>query len=462
MTMKIKSINPSNEEIIGEVSASSIEKVNNAVFIAKESFSSWKNVPISKRIELMKRLSGLLEQEKTNFTELIMQEIGKPKIEAETEVLDSQAAIDYYCERVKKIEERNIDFDQEFFPKTKGSVKFEPHGVIGLITPWNYPLSLPMWTIVPALLTGNTIVFKPSENSVLVGQKIDELINKIFPKGVFNTIYGDSQIGKILVKSDIDKLFFTGSVETGKHIIGNIGLKPVALELGGKDSAIVCKDADLELAVKGVVWGAINNAGQVCTSIEKVYVVKEIAEEFIKKVVEEVKKLRKGVDFGPLINNEQLNKVENHVKEAISEGAKILAGGKKIEGKGFFFEPTVLVNVKEYMKIMREETFGPIIPIKIVKNEDEAIELINKSKYGLGVTIWTKDIEKGKKIGEKIVVGMVWINDVNLPIFGGDYWGGTKLSGLRCSESKLMQCLKAKTFVSYSGKEKRDWWYPYN
>jgi acyl-CoA reductase-like NAD-dependent aldehyde dehydrogenase len=462
MTMKIKSINPSNEEIIGEVSASSIEEVNSAISTAKESFSSWKNAKIEERIKLLKKLSELLEKEKTNFTELIMREIGKPKKEAETEVLDSQGAIDYYCKKIKEIKEKNIGFDQENFPKTKGSVKFEPHGVIGLITPWNYPLSLPMWTIIPALLTGNTIVYKPSENSVLVGQKIDKIINQVFPKGVFNTIYGDSEIGKILVKSDIDKLFFTGSVEAGQDIIKNIGIKPVALELGGKDSAIICKDADLELAVKGIVWGALNNAGQVCTSTEKVYVSEEIADRFIKMVVKEVKKLRKGVDFGPLANKEQLNKVENHVKQAISEGAKILTGGKKIEGKGFFFEPTVLVNVKEEMEIMCEETFGPIIPIKTVKNEDEAIELTNNSKYGLGATIWTEDIGKGKEIGEKLNVGMIWINDVNLPISGGDYWGGTKLSGLRCSESKLMQCLKAKTFVSYSGKDKRDWWYPYN
>jgi acyl-CoA reductase-like NAD-dependent aldehyde dehydrogenase len=296
----------------------------------------------------------------------------------------------------------------------------------------------------------------------LTGQRINKAINHIFPKGVFNTIYGNETVGKILVKSDIDKLFFTGSVEAGKDIIKNIGIKPVALELGGKDSAIVCKDADMDLAIKGIVWGAINNAGQVCTSTEKVYVDAGIAEEFIKKIVKEVKSLRKGIDFGPLVNESQLKKVEDHVKEALSKSAKALCGGNKIAGKGFFFEPTVLINVKEDMKIMSEETFGPIIPIKAVKNEEEAIELTNNSKYGLGATIWTKAIEKGKAIGDKINVGTVWINDVNLPFAGGDYWGGIKSSGLRNSESKLMQCLKAKNFITYSGKEKRAWWYPYS
>lgn len=460
--MKIKAINPSNEEIIGEVSTSSIQDINTTVSAAKESFKSWKNTKIEDRIKLLYKLSELLEKEKTDFTQLITEEVGKPKIEAETEVLDSQGAIDYYCEKVKKIQKKSVDFDKEFFPKTRGYVTFEPHGVIGLITPWNYPLSLSMWTIVPALLTGNSIIYKPSENSVLVGQKINESINKIFPKGVFNIIYGDSQVGKILVKSDINKLFFTGSVKAGKHIVKNINLKPLALELGGKDSAIVCKDADVDLAVKGVVWGALNNAGQVCTSAEKVYVSHKISDQYTKKAVEEVKNLRKGVDFGPLINKKQLDKVENQIKEAVSEGAKVLIGGKRIQDGGFFFEPTVLVNVQEKMKVMGEETFGPVIPIKTVKSENEAIELTNDSKYGLGATIWTKDIEKGKKIGEKINVGMVWINDVNFPISGGDYWGGTKLSGLRSSESKLKQCLKAKTFISYFGKEKRDWWYPYS
>lgn len=460
--MILKSINPTTEEVIGEVSASSNKDVNNAVSTARKNFGSWKDSTIEKRIGLLKKLSELLEKEKSNFTELIMKEIGKPKIEAETEVLDSQGAVDYYCNEINKIKDKNIDFNQEFFPETKGLMKFVPHGVIGLITPWNYPLSLPMWTIIPALLCGNTIVFKPSENSVLVGQKLNDVINKIFPNGVFNIIYGGAKIGKMLVKSSINKLFFTGSVEAGQDIMKNIGVKPLALELGGKDSAIVCEDADLDLTVKGIVWGAVNNAGQVCVSIEKVYVHEKIAEDFIEKVVEEVKKLRKGIDFGTLINKEQLSKVENHVKEAVSKGAKILVGGKKIAGKGFFFEPTVLVNVKEDMKIMCEETFGPIIPIKTVKNEDEATKLTNESKYGLGVTIWTKDIEKGKRLGDKINIGMVWINDVNLPFPGGDYWGGTKSSGLRCSESKLMQCLKAKTFVFYFGEGKRVWWYPYS
>lgn len=175
------------------------------------------------------------------------------------------------------------------------------------------------------------------------------------------------------------------------------------------------------MAVKGVVWGAINNAGQVCTSTEKVYVHEKISKEFIEKVVKEVKKLRPEKDFGPLIDEEQLKKVEEHVKEAVSKGADILIGGKIINRKGFFFEPTVLVNVSEDMKIIKEETFGPVLPIKTVKSDEEAIELTNNSNYGLGATIWSKNIGKAKKLGEQIQVGMIWINEVNVPFSGGDY-----------------------------------------
>jgi acyl-CoA reductase-like NAD-dependent aldehyde dehydrogenase len=318
-----------------------------------------------------------------------------------------------------------------------------------------------MWFIVPALLTGNTVVFKPSEHAQEVSKRLNELLIKVFPEGIIITVFGDSKAGKELVKSDIDKLFFTGSVEAGYDIQRNIGIKPCDMELGGKDSAIVCSDTDMDLAVKGVVWGAINNCGQVCNSTERVYVHEKIAKEFTERLVSEVRKLRVGKDFGPLVNKQQLDKVEAHVKNAVSGGAKILVGGKRIDRDGYFIEPTVLANVNEDMDIMRNETFGPVIPIKSVKSEEEAVKLANESNFGLGVVIWTKDLKKGKKLGDKINVGMVWINDANVPFSGGDYWGGVKESGLRSSQSKIMQFVKAKSFITYSGKDEREWWYPY-
>ncbi|UCG95795.1 MAG: aldehyde dehydrogenase family protein, partial [archaeon] len=332
------------------------------------------------------------------------------------------------------------------------------YGVIALITPWNYPLSLTMWTIVPALLPGNTLVFKTSEYSTKVGEKIDKLLNGVLPGGVLNTVFGGDDPGKELVKSDIDKLFFTGSVGAGKDIMKNIGIKPLALELGGKDAFIVCEDADIDLAVRGAVWGSMGNCGQVCSAVERIYVNRKISGDFIKKLVEETKKIEKGRDVGNMVNEEQFKKAEEHVKDAVSKGAKVLCGG---EGEDLFFEPTVLTDVSRDMKVMSEETFGPVVPVIVVENDEEAINLSNDSKFGLGASIWTRNIERGREIGGKLEVGMIWINDVNLPYEGGDYWGGFKESGLANSESKIMQCLKKKSFIIYRVKEKRVWWYPY-
>jgi len=457
MTTKIKSIDPRNEEVIGTITSSSKDDVLNKISLAKKAFPAWNNNSIEKRAILLKSFLSLLERNKENLTELLKKEIGKTDKDAGIEFFNTKMAIEYYLKKRKQIK-KDINFNDLSYSNSDSFVKFVSHGVIGIITPWNFPLSLPMWSIIPALLTGNAVILKPSEYSSLITKKIDQIANNVFPKGVFNVIYGDSKVGEFLVESNVDKIFFTGGIESGKKVLNNIGIKPISLELGGKDSAVVCEDADINLAAKGIVWGSINNNGEVCSSIEKVYVHKGIADKITSKIIDEVKKLKEDIDFGPLINNKQRLKVEEHVNDAIKNGAKILIGGEKIGKKGYFYSPTVLVDLKEDMKIMKEETFGPIIPISVVKEEDEAIELINKSKYGLGVSIWTKNLKNGQKLADKINVGMVWINDVGLPLPGADYWGGTKNSGLRSTESKLMQCLKAKTFILNKG-ESREWWY---
>lgn len=432
--------------------------VTEAVSGARKAFPEWSKTPVEKRIELLRKFSELVEQEKEGITSLIMKEMGKPRPEAETEIIDARVTVDHYSKEILGVKKKEIGIDQGALPETEGFVEFAPHGVIGIIMPWNYPFSLPLWTIVPALLAGNTLVFKPSELTPEVGKKIHGLLNQVLPEGVFNTVLGGEKAGKELVKSGIDKLFFTGSVEAGKDIMKNIGIKPLAMELGGKDALIVLEDADLGLAVKGAVWGAMNNSGQVCSSAERIYVDEKIAAEFTKRVVEEVNKLRKGKDVSSLVSREQFQKVQGHIRDAVSKGARVLCGGK---GSGLFFEPTVLTGLKPGMKVLTEETFGPVLPIVKFRSEEEAVRMANDSRYGLGVTIWTRDPERGKKVGDRIDAGMVWINDVNIPFDGGDYWGGIKESGLTNTESKIMQCLKKKAFMVHSGKGKRDWWFPY-
>ncbi|MFW9996929.1 MAG: aldehyde dehydrogenase family protein [Candidatus Odinarchaeota archaeon] len=454
----MKSINPANGSLIREFQTTSKSELNMFITNARKAFQTWKSIDIENRIDYMKSFSNKLEENKDDIVKLIMLEIGKPRIEAETEVLDSIGAIAHYSTEIREVKPKQAKIS---FENTSGYIEFVPYGVVGLITPWNYPLSLPMWTIVPALLAGNTIIFKPSEFALNVGLKIDELIKTTFPKDIMTTIIGNGEIGRDLVKSDIDKLFFTGSRETGRDIAKNVGLKPVALELGGQDCFIVCEDADIDVSVRGAIWGAIGNCGQVCVAAEKILVNKKIASEFITKLIEETKKVRIGQDIGPIANKKQFEKVKRHINDAVSKGAKLLLEGGKIENKGYFIKPIVLTDLENNMLCVEEETFGPLIRIFEYETLEEAISTTNSSSYGLGVSIWTKNIELGKEIASKLEVGMVWINDINLPFDGGDYWGGIKDSGVGTNESKIMQCLRKRN-VLINAAGPREWWFPYN
>ena len=335
MITKIKSINPYNKKAIGETNLSTHKEVEDKILLAKKAFLSWCNDTQKNRILLLNNFLKNLKKETRSLSLLIQHEVGKTQKDADIEIFNAFMAMDYYINRIKKVE-NIINPNKVSYIGTKSFIKLIPHGVVGLITPWNFPLSMPIWTLTPALLTGNTIIFKPSEKSLLIGEKINYIANRVFPKGVFNTIYGDSEIGKFLVKSNINKIFFTGSLVSGQDVIKNADIKPVSLELGGKDSAIVFKDANIDFAVKGITWGAMNNNGEVCSSIEKIYVHKNIANEFIDKITKKIARLKIKVDFGPLVNEEQLNKVDQHVKKSILAGAKILIGGKKIDKEGYF------------------------------------------------------------------------------------------------------------------------------
>ncbi len=457
--MIIKSVNPASLKVIGTTKCCSEKDVVNAVAAARKAQKKWAATSTDDRISLLQHVRNELKKNSQELVSTLMHEIGKPKIEAELEMLDSMQTIDYYCSEVKKLQHKAFPLDKELYPETSAAVEFVPHGVIGLITPWNYPLSLSFWTIAPALLAGNTIVYKPSKSAILVGKRIDEIMQHVLPKNVFHTILGNARVGKWLVKLPVDKLFFTGNVSTGEWIMKNAGIKPLALELGGKDAAIVCSDADIDLAAEGIVWGAMTNSGQCCVAAEQVFVEQEVYAEFLTKSIAVVKKLRAGKDYGPIVNAEQLKKIESLVSDAKKKGAKVLLGGKRAQG--YWFEPTIITNAKPNMRVCKEEIFGPVMLVHKVGKAEDAVYAVNKGTYGLGCSIWSKNTLKAKKIADNVNSGMVWINDVNLPLPGGDYWGGVKNSGLRNTESKFMQCLKAKIVLKYSRAEKRMWWYPY-
>ncbi len=460
--MNITSVNPATGKVLAKTPCTSVKEVGAAVARAAKAFPLWASEPVARRVACMQELKNHVQQHAAALQELLIQEIGKSPIEAVLEVEETLATIDYYCKMVQEVSEKSIFLDQSMYPNTSAVVQFVPHSVVGLITPWNYPLILTFWTLVPALLTGNTVVYKPSRYATLIGKKINELAQSVFPEGVFHTLIGDARLGMALVQSSIDKLFFTGSVKTGQQILKKIGIKPAALELGGKNASIICSDADLSLAVQGTVWGAFANTGQCCVASSTTYIEASVFADVAKRIIAAVSSLKIGPELRPLANEEQLRKVTSLVADARKKGAKILCGGKRIAREGFWFEPTVITGIKPTMKISTEEIFGPVIVLIPVKTALDAVSLINAGMYGLGVSIWTKNNTYANTLTQKINIGMVWINDVGLPLPGGDYWGGAKASGMRNTESKIMQCLKAKTVLKYDSCEKRRWWYPYD
>ena len=447
--MKLKSINPANEKVIGTFEVCSKERVFRIVKAAKKAFVFWRKTEISEREKFVKKFLEAFSKEEKQLSQLLSREMGKPITQAREETAKIPEMIRWFLLNTKKYIK-----DESCGP---ARIKFEPRGVAGLITPWNYPYSTSLQKIIPALLTGNTVVFKPSELSTFCGLKIDKLFKKInLPKNVFNTITGGPQTGKYLVQSGVNMISFTGSTAAGKDIAQNAGqdLKKVVLELGGSDPFIVFEDADLDEAVAGAVAGRFENCGQICIAAKRIFVHQKIYSQFLEKFTEKAQALRVGnpldsqTQMGPLVSKGQLRVLEIQVKDAISRGAQLLCGGKKLPGKGYFYTPTVLTGLTDDMLVAREETFGPVACIFSFENTEEALNLANNTNYGLGASVWTKDKRKIKFITENIASGMISVNswgthDLECP------FGGVKESGLgrELSEYGVREFCNIKTII---------------
>jgi succinate-semialdehyde dehydrogenase/glutarate-semialdehyde dehydrogenase len=474
-TNSFTAINPSTGEPLGAVYQASEIEVNAAVAAAQNALPVWSKFDATARAEVLGKVVDLIiarygEQGKlTGLKDLIMTEMGKRLPEADIEVIETSDMIAFFVKEAPRLlAPTTPELNQDLWSTKKSKIIYDPVGVIGVIKPWNYPLELPIWAIAPALVAGNTVVFKPSEYSSFVGLEIGRLFEEAgLPPGVLNIITGDGEVGKMLVRHEgIDMISFTGGVSTGREIATECGkqLKKCSLELGGNDPAIVEPDVDLELAANGLVWGAFCNSGQVCVSANRVFVHQQIADELIKRIIDKTKALRIMIDFGPIISAEQLAIVEEQVNDAVSKGATVLVGGKRVEhSNGYYYSPTVITNVSSSMRLMTEECFGPVLPIVTVADTEEGVELANRSEYGLGASVWTSDLEKGQEIAKTIQSGMVWINDVNVA-FPETPWGGVKCSGIgtELSEWGLYEYVQRKHInVETSTNNRRDWWYPY-
>jgi succinate-semialdehyde dehydrogenase/glutarate-semialdehyde dehydrogenase len=444
---RIEVFNPATLERIGEIEVSGREDVREAVDRARKAFPEWSGLSFERRALHIRRARGLLVEAFDEFVDTLCRDTGKPRVEAIVELMIVCDSLTYYARNARKL----LGDERKSVHRTKSRkvvLSYRPMGVVGLITPWNFPFSLSVNPAVQALMAGNTVVLKPSEFTPFTGLAIGRLFDEAeLPQGVFQALTGDGSTGAALVEAGCDKISFTGSVATGRHVAEACArqLVPCTLQLGGKDPMIVCDDADVEGAARAAVYGSFSNAGQSCGSTERVYVTEKLAKPFIERVVELTQDLRQGpeavgeVDVGAIISPAQIDVIERHVQDALAQGARVLTGGcRNPNYEGFFYEPTVLVDVNHDMQIMSEETFGPVLPIQVVRDEDEALRLANATRYGRTASIWTRDRTKGRELANRIDAGYGIVNDcVVAHSIPESPFGGVKESGIGTVDGEL-------------------------
>jgi len=418
-TIEVRS--PATGVRLAEFPAADREAVAAAVARARQAQAAWAGLAFAERARVLHRVRDRFIDEKDRLMDVVSGETGKPRHDVLTnELLLVCDGIGFWGRRAARYLADEAA-RPHLLKNKRAHVSYLPHGVIGIIGPWNFPFSLTIGEAIPALMAGNAVVVKPSEvtpGSAVLGCELAEAAG--LPPGLLQAVPGYGEAGQHLIEL-ADMICFTGSVATGRKVAERCGqlLRPVTLELGGKDPMIVLSDADLERAANGCVYGGLVNAGQVCISVERVYVEAPVYDAFVAKVVDKVRKVRQGppdagpVEVGSMTFPPQIDKVERHVRDATARGARVLVGGKRrTDLPGFFFEPTVLVDVNHDMEVMRDETFGPVIPIMRVRDEEEAIRLANDSRYGLDASVWTKDLARGARLARRIQSGAVCVNDV--------------------------------------------------
>jgi succinate-semialdehyde dehydrogenase/glutarate-semialdehyde dehydrogenase len=474
---RFASVNPATGEVLGELDSAGPTEVRAAVARARAAQPEWNAWGIRHRVRVLRRFQQIVLAHKNDIARRITQEAGKPAVEAlVTEVLVVLDAARFLIGNAFAIlREEKLPHGNPALKAKSGRILHEPYGVVGIISPWNYPFSIPATEAMAALVAGNAVVLKPSELTPLIALELRALLGEAgVPDDVFQVLPGEGATGAALVAGEIDKLVFTGSVATGRRIaqIAAERLLPVVLELGGKDPMLVLEDADVDVASSGAIWGAFVNAGQTCLSVERCYVHRSLYPAFLDACCEKARKLRVGngmdpaTEIGPMIHERQVRVVESQVEDARQRGARVLTGGVRLHELGpTFFAPTVLADVDHTMRVMQEETFGPLLPIMPFGDDGESVRLANDSDFGLAASVWTRDRARGERLARQIHAGTVMVNDaVSCFSISEAPHGGVKASGLGRTHGRwgLEEMVRVKYLDSdLAPRMKKIWWFGY-
>ena len=432
----MKIINPANEETLAEFKEDTRESVMKKFKSLKNGWRAWSEIPVKERIAAISRFDELLEKDKDELAETLTSEMGKPIRESYNELNGARNRLRYFIEHSEKyLAEEWVTHEGS----TKEKIVYEPLGVIANISAWNYPYLVGINVFIPALIGGNAVLYKPSEYSTLTGMHIQSLLYEAgIPENVFETIIGRGAVGEYLLELPVDGYFFTGSYKTGRYIAEKVAPKlvPCQLELGGKDPLYIMDDVEnIASAAGAAVEGVVYNNGQSCCAVERIYVHENIYDNFVDAYLQQLKKLKTGdpkdksTELGAISRKEQLAYLSDQISDAVSKGATLLAGGKSIGGKGYYFEPSVLVNVNHEMKLMTEESFGPIVGIQKVSSDEEAVELMLDTPYGLTAAVYSSSYERAEKVMKQMNTGTVYWNCCDR-VSAGLPWSGRGNSGL--------------------------------
>ncbi len=466
---------PARGTVIEELDIDDAAAVASAVGRARAAQPAWAALSVKERGRLVKRARRAMVKVRREIIDRLERETGKARFDVAGELMGVCMDIGHLARHAPRWLRKERVSTRPLFGK-RGFVVYKPRGVVGIISPWNAPLNLAIGDAVPALLAGNAVVIKPSELTPLATKRAVEAMNTVLPPDLLQVVIGHGDTGAAVV-DHVDMICVTGSPETGRRVMERASrrLTPVLLELGGKDPMIVLRDADLDRAAKGAAWGGCMMTGQVCMSVERIYVEAPVAEAFTQKLVAEVSRLRTGengskadIDYGPFTSPRQVEIVERHLADATAKGARILCGGKRLDRPhGIFFEPTVVAGVNHSMALMTEETFGPVVPVMPVADAEDALRHANETRYGLNASVWTRDLERGVALAERIESGNVCVNDCVISAgVPGLPFGGVKQSGVGTrhggAEGLRQFCARQAMLVEPRNRKTEATWFPYS